>query len=119
MIKLIADSGSSKAEWCLLDGKKKKTFITQGLSPYFLTSEQIQFILHDSGVKIVFVSTLEQMRKVRSLQNQTSVEKIVVMDELPAKVARALKSGPLRVAVDIPRRRFEDQWRQFALKFRL
>ncbi|GAB2814007.1 BadF/BadG/BcrA/BcrD ATPase family protein [Ferruginibacter profundus] len=44
-IKLIADSGSTKAEWCLLDGKKKKIFYTQGLSPYFLSSEQIQHII--------------------------------------------------------------------------
>jgi len=44
-IKLIADSGSTKAEWCLLDGKKKRNFITQGLSPYFLSSDQIQNIL--------------------------------------------------------------------------
>ena len=42
---LIADSGSTKAEWCLLDGKKKKTFYTQGISPYFLTSAQIQEII--------------------------------------------------------------------------
>ncbi|WP_462219739.1 N-acetylglucosamine kinase [Ferruginibacter sp.] len=44
-IQLIADSGSTKAEWCLIDGKKKKTFYTQGLSPYFLSTEQIQKIL--------------------------------------------------------------------------
>jgi glucosamine kinase len=44
-IKLIADSGSTKAEWCLIDGKKKKTFYTQGLSPYFLTSDQLQKII--------------------------------------------------------------------------
>jgi glucosamine kinase len=44
-IQLIADSGSTKAEWCLIDGKKKKTFFTQGLSPYFLSTEQIQKIL--------------------------------------------------------------------------
>ncbi len=44
-IKLIADSGSTKAEWCLLDGKKKKTIITQGISPYFLTTQQIQALL--------------------------------------------------------------------------
>ena len=44
-IKLIADSGSSKTVWCLLDGKKKKMILTQGISPYFLTSEQIQQIL--------------------------------------------------------------------------
>jgi N-acetylglucosamine kinase-like BadF-type ATPase len=44
-IQLIADSGSTKAEWCLIDGKKKKTFFTQGLSPYFFSAEQIQKIL--------------------------------------------------------------------------
>jgi len=40
-IKLIADSGSTKAEWCMLDGKKKRTIYTQGISPYFLNGEQI------------------------------------------------------------------------------
>ena len=45
-IKLIADSGSTKAEWCLIDGKKKKTIITQGISPYFLNTSEIETILH-------------------------------------------------------------------------
>jgi N-acetylglucosamine kinase-like BadF-type ATPase len=40
-IKLIADSGATKAEWCLLNDGEKKTIITQGISPYFLTTEQI------------------------------------------------------------------------------
>lgn len=44
-VKLIADSGSTKAEWCLLDGKKKKIITTQGISPYFLSAEQIQHLL--------------------------------------------------------------------------
>ena len=44
-IKLIADSGSTKAEWCLLDGKKKRTIITQGISPYFLATAQITDLL--------------------------------------------------------------------------
>jgi glucosamine kinase len=52
-IKLIADSGSTKAEWCLLDGKKKKLFLTQGLSPYFLSSEQIEYIIeHELKTKM-------------------------------------------------------------------
>jgi glucosamine kinase len=42
---LIADSGSTKAAWCLLDGKNKKSIITQGISPYFLATEQIQGIV--------------------------------------------------------------------------
>jgi N-acetylglucosamine kinase-like BadF-type ATPase len=44
-IKLIADSGATKAEWCLVTGSKKKTVFTQGISPYFLTSEQIRDVL--------------------------------------------------------------------------
>lgn len=46
-IKLIADSGSTKTEWCLLNGKSAKTFYTQGLSPYFLSSEQIEYVINE------------------------------------------------------------------------
>jgi glucosamine kinase len=42
---LIADSGATKCEWCLLyDGKKKK-IETQGISPYFLDADGIGRIL--------------------------------------------------------------------------
>jgi N-acetylglucosamine kinase-like BadF-type ATPase len=44
-IKLIADSGATKAEWCLLNNGKKKTILTQGISPYFLDTEQIATLL--------------------------------------------------------------------------
>jgi glucosamine kinase len=44
-VKLIADSGATKAEWCLVNGKKKRTVFTQGISPYFLGKEQIQQLL--------------------------------------------------------------------------
>jgi N-acetylglucosamine kinase-like BadF-type ATPase len=44
-VKLIADSGATKTEWCLLNGNKKKRLITEGLSPYFLSSEQVHSIL--------------------------------------------------------------------------
>lgn len=41
-IHLIADSGSTKTTWCLLvDGKKKKTIQTLGMSPYFLSEDQM------------------------------------------------------------------------------
>lgn len=45
MIKLIADSGATKAEWCLLNDGKKKTIFTQGISPYFLNTDQIADLL--------------------------------------------------------------------------
>jgi N-acetylglucosamine kinase-like BadF-type ATPase len=44
-VKLIADSGATKAEWCLLDKGKRKTIFTQGISPYFLNTEQITELL--------------------------------------------------------------------------
>lgn len=40
-IKLIADSGATKAEWCLIGKGKKKTFFTDGISPYFLNTSDI------------------------------------------------------------------------------
>lgn len=46
-IKLIADSGSTKTEWCLMNGKSNKTYYTQGLSPYFLSAEQIEYIINE------------------------------------------------------------------------
>ena len=42
---LIADSGSTKCEWCLLHGGKKKKIFTTGISPYFFKAEQIEKLL--------------------------------------------------------------------------
>lgn len=44
-IKLIADSGATKAEWSLVSGSKVKTINTQGISPYFLDTDQIRDLL--------------------------------------------------------------------------
>lgn len=45
MAKLIADSGSTKCEWCLIHEGKKKHLFTQGISPYFLSGVQIQELI--------------------------------------------------------------------------
>lgn len=45
MATLIADGGATKCEWCLLSGKKKQLVTTQGLSPYFLTGQQMEKVL--------------------------------------------------------------------------
>jgi N-acetylglucosamine kinase-like BadF-type ATPase len=44
-IKLIAESGSTKADWCLVAGNETWHFKTQGISPYFLNEQQIQELL--------------------------------------------------------------------------
>jgi len=38
---LLADSGATKAEWCLIRNGRKTTLFTQGISPYFLSTEAI------------------------------------------------------------------------------
>ncbi|HEX8461241.1 MAG TPA: N-acetylglucosamine kinase, partial [Segetibacter sp.] len=50
-IKLIADSGATKCEWCLVNNGKKKTIITTGISPYFLNQEQIIELLKVELIK--------------------------------------------------------------------
>ncbi len=42
---LIADSGATKCEWVLLSNGKKKKISTQGISPYFLSGDQIVALL--------------------------------------------------------------------------
>ena len=43
--KLIADSGATKTEWCLIANGKVKKYFTQGISPYFMDAEQIGGLL--------------------------------------------------------------------------
>ena len=45
-----------------------------------LTDEQTAHILRDSGTKAIFVSNEKQLLKILAIQNQTPLEKIVVMD---------------------------------------
>ncbi|MEJ0101226.1 MAG: N-acetylglucosamine kinase [Bacteroidota bacterium] len=45
VVKLIADSGATKTEWCLLNNGRRKTIFTQGISPYFLNTDQIRQLL--------------------------------------------------------------------------
>lgn len=46
-VKLIADSGATKAEWCLLINGKKKSVVTQGISPYFFDQQKIVDLLQN------------------------------------------------------------------------
>ena len=41
-VKLIVDSGATKAEWALVNNGKPKVITTQGISPYFLSPGDIK-----------------------------------------------------------------------------
>ncbi len=47
-----------------------------------LTAEQTAFVLNDSGCRVIFVSSDQQLHKVISILTKTTIEKIVVMDNL-------------------------------------
>jgi len=73
-VKLIADSGSTKCEWCLLvDGKKKK-ILTQGISPYFVSREQLGDILEKELKKKINVAVDEVYYYGTGLGNPDNVK---------------------------------------------
>jgi long-chain acyl-CoA synthetase len=47
-----------------------------------LTAEQTAFMLTDSGCRVLFVSSDQQMHKILSILDQTRLEKVVVMDSI-------------------------------------
>ena len=50
-MKLIADSGSTKVEWCILDGDKVvRQLFTSGFNALMLTEEEISQYLDDELV---------------------------------------------------------------------
>lgn len=44
-VQLIADSGATKCEWCLINKAEENTLFTTGISPYFINSQQIVELL--------------------------------------------------------------------------
>ncbi len=42
---LIADSGATKTEWCLVGARKSPSFFTSGISPYHMDQKQIETII--------------------------------------------------------------------------
>jgi long-chain acyl-CoA synthetase len=62
-----------------------------------LTAEQSAYVLRDSGAKVIFVSTHDQLRKVMSIKSTTMLDKIVVMDPIDTPDAvqmQELTNGP-------------------------
>lgn len=60
-VSLIADSGATKAEWVLVQNGKKKTFFTQGISPYFLSTDQIADLIQKELAKKLKNITVENI----------------------------------------------------------
>jgi glucosamine kinase len=60
-VSLIADSGATKAEWVLINNGKKKTIFTQGISPYFLNTDQVAELVENELAKKLKNITVEEI----------------------------------------------------------
>ncbi len=78
----VAILSENRPEWMIADF----ACVTSGIIdvPIYttLTSEQTLYLLQNSGARAIFVSNLEQLRKIQSIQPQTKLEKVVVMDDV-------------------------------------
>ena len=94
----VAILSDNRPEWmiadfaCLLMGAVVVPVYTT------LTGEQTAYILQDSGARMVFVSTEKQLQKVQSVQEQTVLERMVVMDAVEtadtAPMQQLMHKGP-------------------------
>ncbi len=73
-VQLIADSGSTKCEWVLLNNGRSKTIFTQGISPYFLNTEQIVLLLQQELLKKIKVPVEEVFYYGTGLGNPANVK---------------------------------------------
>jgi long-chain acyl-CoA synthetase len=78
----VAMLSENRPEWMIADFACVTTGIIDVPIYATLTADQTLYLLQNSGARVIFVSTLEQLRKVQSIQAQTSLEKIVVMDDI-------------------------------------
>ncbi len=76
----VAILSENRPEWAVADFGA--LLLGAAVVPVYptLPGEQAAYILKDSGARVVFCSTTEQLKKVLAIQSQTQVEKIVVMD---------------------------------------
>jgi len=82
-IKLIADCGSTKSEWCLVSGRKKVTVFTQGISPYFLDTKGIAAVISQELLPVLGRKRPEEIHYYGTgclnPANQRSVKKALAM----------------------------------------
>ncbi|MGZ4874565.1 MAG: AMP-dependent synthetase/ligase [Candidatus Angelobacter sp.] len=78
----VAILSENRPEWMIADFACVNSGIVDVPIYATLTADQTLYLLQNSRARVVFVSTLEQLRKVQSIQAQTSLEKIVVMDDV-------------------------------------
>jgi long-chain acyl-CoA synthetase len=107
----VAILSENRPEWMIADFACVCSGIADVPIYTTLTAEQTLYLLKNSGARVIFVSTLEQLRKVQSIRQQTALEKVVVMDDV-AEVDVVRMWGLLDGAVPDDDPEFNEQARQ-------
>jgi glucosamine kinase len=69
---IIADSGATKCQWTIVQSNKKKTITTIGISPYFLSTEEIIQIIQKAFDKKVDCSTIKAVSYTHLRAHETN-----------------------------------------------
>lgn len=94
---LIADSGATKCEWCVVDkGKIKKTVFTLGISPYFLNGSQIEELVRRDLVPEIHKFNIDSIyyygTGCKALENRKMIQKAL---------ARVFPGKSIEVEIDL------------------
>jgi long-chain acyl-CoA synthetase len=77
----VAILSENRPEWAITDFACLASGVVDVPIYATMTAEQTAFILKDSGTRVIFLSTAEQLKKVQQIRHETEIEKIVVMDQ--------------------------------------
>ena len=96
----VAILSENRPEWTITD------FATLALGavtvPVYATqtAEQTSYVLNDSGVRVIAVSTKHQLEKVLAIHRQTSLQRILVMDAIETEHAIQMQKLMLQGPTD-------------------
>lgn len=97
MIQLIADSGSTKTDWILLEGNEiKAAFSTAGLNPYFNTSEEISHHIEEGCKKVISGFAVNAVHFYGAGCGRPSTQKLMT-----ATLQRCFPEAAVNVASDL------------------
>jgi long-chain acyl-CoA synthetase len=88
----VAILSENRLEWMLADFACVCSGILDVPVYTTLTADQTAYLLKNSGARVIFVSTQEQLEKIQSIQAQTAIEQIVMMDNATAPNVIAMRS---------------------------
>src|SRR3954470_13890424 len=88
----VAIMAENRPEWAVVDFACLALGVADVPIYPTLTAEQAAYILKDSGARVAFVSSSEQLEKLRKVIGETAIEKVVVMDDVDAADAVRMSS---------------------------